>query len=586
MDSLPSEVLEEIFKCVGLKTLLQLTLVCKRFNEIISRSWFTITKKDSIVIHCHSDYWLTRLNDDLGFTTLERKCPKLKLYGFSDIEDYQGQKQRFSGILRALRIFGIHITSLKIPDGEISLDIFNEILRTMPNLSQLSFGKFAEIRLHVLMDAIEQITFQSLRTLKFTYASSSCLEILKKVKHVETVKLVNFSTFLKKYFEPGCELKSVVSYMDNVRKILARRSQFSTPSFKDFLMNQEKLKCLELINVSERKILKFLFRGKFRFELETFVFKFEESQSYLEPNFFEVLVESSLAIKSLKTLNLEFNVEKLFSSFRKVNPNIETLKLTVGYGNAAHFRIFLENLVKMTPNVTKFSIETRKYDSEYPNLERADICCLNDLQCLEDLSIKRGSLDSMTYTTLPCLETLSIFIDQNHLLVDYSENFMHFLGRHPEIRTLKFESDYYLSHEVLEKILFQKPYLEVLKLPVFSLEAVQIITDYCEDLLELYLNMKHCLQDKKCTETIKKIIAHLTAHKFTVQRDDKYLIAIKLEEEEKEQILSSSDLMMVKTHQTLVTRTGQVVLLSRDKTFSELSSIMTDRCQCVCCQIS
>jgi hypothetical protein len=580
MDSLPDEVLEEIFKHINLKDLLNLTLVCKRFNEIISRSWFSITQKDILVIHCHSDYWLKKSNI-IGFTTLERKCPKLKLYGFSDIENYQSQKQRFLGILRALRAFGINITSLKIPDGEISLDIFNEILKTMPNISQLSFGKFAEIRIHVLMDAIEQQTLQNLRTLKFTYATSSCLEILSQVKSIETVKLANYSAFLKRYFEPGNDLKSVVSYMDNVQKILTRRSQFSITSFKNFLMNQEKLKFLELVNFSEQKLFKYLLRGRFRFELETFAFKFQECQYSLESNFFETLVESSLALKNLKTLELEFNIEKLFVNFKKFNSTIEILKLTVGFGNPIHFRVFLENLIKALPNVSKFSVETRKIDSEFPNLGREDICYINDLQNLEELTIKRCSLDTMSYTTLPCLETLSLFIDHDHLLVDHSENFMHFLGRHPDIRVLKFESDYYLTDEVLEKLLYQKPYLTVLKLPVFSLEAVEIITDYCEHLMELYLNMRHCFQDKKCTDTIQKIIAHLISNQFKVQRNDKYLIAIKMEKEN----VVTTELMLIKS-ESFIKNTGRVLLIDRDKTFSDLSSYMTDTCQCVCCQIS
>lgn len=394
MEKLPNELLEVIFGFTDQKTKLGILCVCKRFNQIISKSLTLMEDVGSnLTVNFEKVNWKDGLVSDgrylLDLNVLlesQRRYQHIKMLNLQTIPT-KDIEARISTIVHNM---GQHLRDLTIEATQINFKCLSEMTKKFRQLKNVKF-----------ILACKEYYFMP-GTFEMSFDVEDMHLFLNNLETMRNLELEFFCHYnLSRDIFPR-DYSDVIRYQLESFKV--NRIQLNQ-NFLNFLLMQTRLQHLDI------------------------------SSSFFSPgttlnDLFAVLVQ----LKDLKSVNLQIygvtavtDEQHLFSGESKIK-SLSCMILT--HTEESHKEFYLKKFIESMSN-----LESLKFSTEYTEPRKLD--WINHLQKLRTLELIDCKPDVLQYIYLDHLETLKI---QMGPIQNFTKNlanlWISFFERHPHIRIL------------------------------------------------------------------------------------------------------------------------------------------------------
>lgn len=336
METLPIEILSEIFSYLDIRELLLISQVSRIFHSVINSRVFL------------KNIWANFTHCD-NFEHWTRNYVNLKIHHAQD-----GKLKECLMILSNVQSAVKSVQHLKIDDAQIvSIDNFSSLITTFPSIKVLHLEG---IKLENIETVIRTIKFTHLKTLKFFYSTNVLLDLFTEISN----QLETFEVCLIPH-----ENETTKTYSYNlVNKILRnnktlRKLNFFEINFDDQFLEQMSSIKLPLLRKFSMSFNLWLTPESSGFEkfvkqhaptLEKFKIR---TFDHISEHHLKVLTEHAINIKSLYLIICSSCEYKTFSNFTNLQ-NLEKLRIQpTNYCSSSNLSYvkFIENKILIHRNL-------------------------------------------------------------------------------------------------------------------------------------------------------------------------------------------------------------------------------------------
>lgn len=472
MENLATELCTKIFKSADFKTKLNLTLVCRRFNFIISES-LDLMQDFKLSIDLRNVDWnkkTQRRGGNIGDLCLNSILESNRKYQHLTISSFNNQNleviiEKFSSHLKS---FNFH--------GSITGTNFIKVLKNLQLLEDASFN--VDVYDDPSLETCQQLSIcPNLTTLKCESELNFYLEIFKNsVKNLKALEINGYKVF----------------------------DDYDSVNFRDFLKLQPNLKTLKIYCMHATELFQVDFASDLKFKLEHFESKdlalstdesranflnFLTAQSSLTSlKFFasdwdttwisnqDCLFTAVLRLEKLESLELSLtkcDFESPTNIFKRINPSVK--KFIFKNTDPDMFPIsesmILENFVHSMPNLRILEFVTVHAASS------SDLNCLNQLHHLEELQIRDCEFDAVKNLKLPLLNKIKLCAYEEDEDIENDESFFEvwdeFFRKHNNLQYFTFNLEF--SENILKFLFAHLQKIKHLELTISETNLAEII---------------------------------------------------------------------------------------------------------------
>ncbi len=490
MEGLSEDALIHLFRQMDHESILNLMLVCKDFERIITNN-FQLSKNFKTSINCSK----MKKKEWNFLVSIRRKFGQISIRDAGDDD--------FKYVLRFIERMGSQVVSLKIEKSSAYTHELVKLLNLCSNLKELSLS---EVELEIedtkkkIPKSALKCTLPQLKNLVLISVSNA--RYLETFFQFDSLHHLKFNTIAEEDW-PSCE------------KILSRQKKLRSLELSELFITN--LDCsLEMWNSMQFKKLilrEYRIPKKEIFETFSNLLKTQKNIQELDLstvddeadyhyNYSEILTHL-LNLKTLDTLTLDFIDEfDLFPKLPVKNLGVKSLSFKVMLDHLSY-----NFLYDFFPNIEKLSFHTH---ADFVQIE--DLCAIESLKCLKELKFDQFSQKMLRYIESHSLNKLSIGeiteLYGTYEWEDFADNVPNI--EYLELPTVEAQNDvdlFDLSHffTILES--FSK--LKSLKSDgainsLLESKLIENIRLYGKKLESLKLTLKH-YDGQKAVELLKKI---------------------------------------------------------------------------------